>query len=256
MKDIKRRHFLRSATLAGMSFPFLSHAHRSASTLGDHTSLAHLNPPPTEDYLAALKIELNKQWPRNRAVNLVFHGHSVPAGYFKTPVVDTLHAYPHLLLKAVKEKYPYAVANAIVTAIGGEDSKKGAERFERDVLIHRPDVLFIDYALNDQRLGLPAAREAWSRMIEAALHLNIKVILLTATPDQRVNISDPNTTLQQHCNQIVDLANKYKIGLIDSYKIFQSLVAQGAPITDYMSQVNHPNEKGHQQVADAIMAYF
>jgi lysophospholipase L1-like esterase len=170
--------------------------------------------------------------------------------------VDTLHAYPHLLLKSVKEKYPYAVANAIVTAIGGEDSKKGAERFERDVLIHRPDVLFIDYALNDQRLGLPAAREAWSRMIEAALNVNIKVILLTATPDQRVNISDPNTTLQQHCNQIVDLANKYKIGLIDSYKIFQSLVAQSASITDYMSQVNHPNAKGHQLVADAIMTYF
>ena len=256
MKDIKRRHFLRSATLAGMFFPFISHAHRSVSTLVDHTSMPLLNPPPTEDYLAALKIELNKQWPQNRAVNLVFHGHSVPSGYFKTPVVDTLHAYPHLLLRSVKEKYPYAVANAIVTAIGGEDSKKGAERFERDVLILRPDVLFIDYALNDQRLGLPAAREAWTRMIEAALHLNIKVILLTATPDQRVDISDPNTTLQQHCNQIVDLANKYKIGLIDSYKIFQSLVAKGTPITDYMSQVNHPNEKGHQRVADAIMAYF
>ncbi|MCE2833434.1 MAG: SGNH/GDSL hydrolase family protein [Chitinophagaceae bacterium] len=256
MKDIKRRDFLRSAALAGMSFPFLGHAHRSEPTHKDHTSMPPLNPPPTEDYLAALKLELNKQWPQNRAINLVFHGHSVPAGYFKTPVVDTLHAYPHLLLRSVKERYPYAVANAIVTAIGGEDSKKGADRFDRDVLVHRPDVLFIDYALNDQRIGLPAAREAWTRMIEAALNINIKVILLTATPDQRINISDPNTTLQQHCNQIVDLANKYKIGLIDSYKIFQSLVAQGAPITDYMSQVNHPNAKGHQLVADAIMTYF
>lgn len=256
MKDIKRRQFLRSTALAGMSFPFFSQTLQSAPTPTHRPYISPLIPAANEDYLAAIKFELNKQWPQNRAINLVFHGHSVPAGYFKTPVVDTLHAYPHLLLKAVKEKYPYAVANAIVTAIGGEDSKRGAERFERDVLIHRPDVLFIDYALNDQRLGLPAAKEAWSNMIESALKINIKVILLTATPDQRVNISDPNTTLQQHCNQIVDLANKYKIASIDSYKIFQKLSAGGANIVDYMSQVNHPNEKGHQLVADAIMTYF
>ena len=256
MKGIKRRDFLRSSALAGMFFPVISHAHRSAPMHEDHTSIASLIPPSNDEYLAALKLELNKQWPQNRAINLVFHGHSVPSGYFKTPVVDTLHAYPHLLLKSVKGKYPYAVANAIVTAIGGEDSEKGAERFDREVLVHRPDVLFIDYALNDQRIGLPAARKAWTRMIEAALKLNIKVILLTATPDQRITLSDPGTSLQLHCNQIVELANKYKIGLIDSYKIFQQLVAQGASITDYMSQVNHPNEKGHQLVADALMTYF
>jgi acyl-CoA thioesterase-1 len=256
MKDIKRRNFLRSAALAGMSFPFLGHSLPSSRTPPDKSTIASLIPPSNDEYLAALKLELNKQWPQNRAINLVFHGHSVPAGYFKTPVVDTLHAYPHLLLKAVKGKYPYTVASAIVTAIGGEDSKKGADRFERDVLVHRPDVLFIDYALNDQRIGLTTAKEAWSSMIESALKLNIKVILLTATPDQRISLSDLNTPLQQHCNQIVDLSNKYKIGLIDSYKIFQQLVAGGSNIVDYMSQVNHPNEKGHQLVADAIMTYF
>jgi len=33
-----------------------------------------------------LKTELQKEWPKNRAMNIVFHGHSVPAGYFKTPL--------------------------------------------------------------------------------------------------------------------------------------------------------------------------
>jgi hypothetical protein len=27
-------------------------------------------------------------------------------------------------------------------------------------------------------------------------------------------------------------------------------------LADYMSQVNHPNEKGHQLVVDGIMNYF
>jgi hypothetical protein len=62
-------------------------------------------------------------------VNLVFHGHSVPAGYFKTPHVDTLNAYPAQLQRLLKERFPTVVLNSIVTAIGGEDSVRGAARF-------------------------------------------------------------------------------------------------------------------------------
>lgn len=82
------------------------------------------------DYLAELKQELALEWPKNRAINVVFHGHSVPAGYFKTPEVNTLAAYPHLFLKYLKEQYPTAVINSITTAIGGEQSAQGAKRFD------------------------------------------------------------------------------------------------------------------------------
>lgn len=39
------------------------------------------------DYLSDIKTELQKEWPKNRTMNIVFYGHSVPAGYFKTPHV-------------------------------------------------------------------------------------------------------------------------------------------------------------------------
>jgi acyl-CoA thioesterase I len=48
-------------------------------------------------YLAPLVAELKQQWPANRAITVACHGHSVPSGYFHTPVVDTFNAYPHLL---------------------------------------------------------------------------------------------------------------------------------------------------------------
>jgi len=35
------------------------------------------------DYFDDVKTELKKEWPGNRTINLVFHGHSVPAGYLK-----------------------------------------------------------------------------------------------------------------------------------------------------------------------------
>ncbi|MEN6427970.1 MAG: SGNH/GDSL hydrolase family protein [Phycisphaerales bacterium] len=106
------------------------------------TSTASVAMP--DPYLLSVTTELSRQWPQNRTVNIVCHGHSVPAGYFRTPVVDTFNAYPHLLHRGLKERFPYAVVNVIVTAIGGENSESGAKRFERDVVALRPDVVTID----------------------------------------------------------------------------------------------------------------
>src|SRR5262245_50112113 len=127
-------------------------------------------------YLDSIKSELNKTWPKNRTINLVFHGHSVPTGYFNTPNVRTLDAYPHLTLGAIKKVYPFAAVNIITTSIGGENAEQGAKRFVDDVLTHKPDVLFIDYALNDRGIGLERARKAWVKMIKAALKAKVKII--------------------------------------------------------------------------------
>jgi lysophospholipase L1-like esterase len=208
------------------------------------------------DYLNDVKTELQKTWPKNRTINLVFHGHSVPAGFFKTPVVNTLQAYPFLVLKELKTLYPYAVINVINTSIGGENSVGGEKRFESEVLIHRADVLFIDYALNDRSVGLAKASEAWSKMIEKALEKKIKVILLTPSPDQNVKLSDDKSDLEKHRLQIIALSQKYGVGLVDSYEKFKQKFNAGEPVSEYMSQVNHPNEKGHALIANQIMEYF
>lgn len=40
-----------------------------------------------------------KEWPQNRTMNIVFHGHPVPAGFLKTPLMNTESSYPTLLLQ-------------------------------------------------------------------------------------------------------------------------------------------------------------
>ncbi len=207
-------------------------------------------------YLNDLKTEMQKEWPKNRTINIVFHGHSVPAGYFKTPVVNTLSAYPNLVLKKLKAIYPLAVINVIVTAIGGENSVSGAERFEKDVLIHKPDLIFIDYALNDRGAGLEKAKIAWTEMINLAKSRGIEIILLTPSPDQNVNFADPENPLKQHTDQIRNLAAENQIGLVDSYQTFEFLYPDKQKLSEYMAQVNHPNERGHELIASEIMKWF
>jgi lysophospholipase L1-like esterase len=226
-------------------FGLLIHAQNSES--------AKVNP---SNYLSELKTELQKEWPKNRTINIVFHGHSVPAGYFKTPQVNTMGAYPNLFLKKLKEIYPYAVVNVIVTAIGGENSVRGAERFESDVLTHKPDVIFIDYALNDRGVGLEKAKEAWNDMINLAKKQNIKLILVTPSPDQNVNLADSTNVLKKHTDQIIQLANENQVALVDSYKAFEFLYSDKEQLAKYMSQVNHPNELGHELIANEIMKWF
>ncbi|WP_425637660.1 SGNH/GDSL hydrolase family protein [Algoriphagus yeomjeoni] len=208
------------------------------------------------EYLSELKVELQKKWPGNRTINLVFHGHSVPSGYFKTPIVNTLESYPFLVYKELTAQYPFAVINLINTAIGGEDSKSGVQRFETEVLNHNPDVLFIDYALNDRRIGLDSAKTAWEAMIQKALEKDIKIILLTPSPDQKVDLHEDDTILDQHSMRIRELAEKYEIGLADTYESFKESVKTGSNLPDLMSQGNHPNEAGHALIAKGILEYF
>jgi arylsulfatase A-like enzyme/lysophospholipase L1-like esterase len=218
---------------------------------------ASINKSKTDTaYITNILQELRKKWPANRNINLVFHGHSVPSGYYRAGVVNIFQSYPMQALKKITEKYNYATVNCIKTSIGGENAEQGADRFDSTVLVHHPDILFIDYALNDRKMGLERSKIAWERMIKKALAKNIKIVLLTPTPDLNEDIKSDDTPLEKFSQQIIELANKYQVAVIDSYHLFKQLALDGVDLNLYMSQNNHPNEKGHQLVADEIFKLF
>ncbi len=207
-------------------------------------------------YLEDISTQFKKSWPANRSVNIICHGHSVPAGYFKTPVVDSPNAYPHLLFLGLKERFPLAVINVIVTAIGGETSERGAARFEKDVLSKNPDVICIDYGLNDRGIGLSKTRTALVSMITRAKEKQIKVVLLTPTADMGAKLDAAGDPLNQQAELIRAIASEQQVGLVDSLAEFQSYVKQGGNLSDLMSQGNHPNRKGHDLVLNKLLEWF
>ncbi len=214
--------------------------------------------PDRNLYLAATGDVLRKHWPENRTTNIVCHGHSVPAGYFATPMVDTLNAYPHLLQVGLKHRFPFAVINVIVTAIGGENSQSGAARFSKDVLCHRPDLILIDYALNDRGIGLENAGIAWRSMIREGITAGCKMILLTPTSDLTQASSYSGTDrdlLTAHASQVRQLAEEHHVGLADSLTAFQDY-AKAFDLSDLLSWGNHPNRLGHELVARELLRWF
>jgi len=199
---------------------------------------------------------LEAQWPKNRTVTIVCHGHSVPAGYFKTPVVQSFDAYPHFLHEAIKKRYPFAVINVVVTAIGGENSEQGAARFKRDVISLRPDVVTIDYSLNDRGIGLERARGAWEEMIGEAKKGGAQVILLTPSWDLSSKAENPDDPLHQHAAQVRALAKAHRTGLADSFESFLKAKKGGMRMETLMSQVNHPNRAGHELILKGLLPWF
>jgi len=211
----------------------------------------------TISYLEPVLFELIKTWPDNKTINIVCHGHSVPAGYFATPLVNSFEAYPHLLHRILKERFPFAVVNVIVSAIGGETSAGGAERFEKDVLNHSPSVITIDYGLNDRGMGLENARRAWQSMIEKALTAGIKIILLTPSWDTSYFSKDKNwDDLVSHAKQIRVLAEEYQTGLADSFQKFEEYVKTESDLTALLSHSNHPSSLGHNLIAAELVKFF
>lgn len=204
--------------------------------------------------LDGLHAELSKKWPKNRSVNLVFHGHSVPAGYHKTPEVKPFESYPHLVHVKLKELYPYAVLNATVTAIGGENSAGGSARFERDVLSLKPDLIFIDYALNDRRKPLDQVERSWRSMIQAAKKAGVPVVLLTPTGDSAADLSNPRDPLFEQAELIRRVARDENVPLADVFAAWIAEIGKGTPQDQLLSQPNHPNLRGHKVATDTIVA--
>jgi len=205
---------------------------------------------------APLLAELKKEWPANRTVNLVFHGHSVPAGYHKTPEVKPFESYPLLALARIKESNPHAVMNAIVTAIGGENSLQGAARFERDVLAMRPDVVFIDYALNDR--GLPEAKveAAWRAMARAAQAKGVSVVFLTPTGASDVRVDAADEPLERCAALIRRVGAEEGVVVADVWAAWKRALGQGTDQASLSSQSNHPNRAGHDLAAREIARVF
>lgn len=139
---------------------------------------------------------------------------------------------------------------------GGENSVQGAERFEKDVLCHQPDLLFIDYALNDRGIGLPRAKEAWEYMIREALKKNIKVVLITPAPDISEKNPDDHAQIEQHSKQIIAPGVRHQIPVVDACREFKKLKKSNTDLSAYMAQSNHINEKGHEIVAGLMAALF
>ena len=197
--------------------------------------------------------EPRRVWPDHRTVNIVFHGHSVPSGYFATPLVKPLESYPHLTRVWLSKQFPTAVVNVITTSIGGEHAIRGAERFGSDVLTLQPDLVFVDYALNDRGQDALGVEAAWVSMVRSAKSAGVPIVLLTPTGDLNADYGNPADKLHQRAELVRRVAAQHGVPLVDVFQAWQATLAAGVDEASLHSQGNHPSRAGHEMVTAAIV---
>ncbi len=107
--------------------------------------------------------------------------------------------------------------------------------------------------LNDVISSSRQTEIAWRSMMSEALAAEVKLILMTPTPDLKEDLLNENKALESHSDLIIKLGKEYQIPVVDVYSSFRELKLQGKDISEYMSPGNHPNEQGHQVVLTEIV---
>jgi lysophospholipase L1-like esterase len=65
----------------------------------------------------------------------------------------------------LQKAYPTATLQPIAAAIGGTGSDLGVFRLEKDVLVHRPDLVFVEFSINDRPLDVRSSRRAMEGIV-------------------------------------------------------------------------------------------
>lgn len=173
-------------------------------------------------------------------------------------------------------------AEIINAGIGGHDTQMAVARFQRDVLAKDPDLVVIQFGINDSAVDVsknpPAtkprvAKETYMRNLEKLVETlkarKCGVILMT--PNQMCwtkwlkennnkppyDINDPdgfNINLREYAQAVREIAEKQKVPLVDVYAAFSAYgKIEKQSVNDLLMDGMHPNDKGQRMVADLLI---
>ena len=189
-----------------------------------------------------------------------------------------LNVYPSLLGEKIRRDLGLDV-EVINAGVRGDTTRRAAERFTRDVLAKRPRLVVIQFGINDAttdvwkdppekepRVPKAEYQERLAGFIRSCRQQGIHVVLMTPNP-----VHWSARTLELYGRPPYDRANPDGLNLnLRPYTetMRQLAAATGTPLVDVMrahddagraggvalvSDGVHPNEQGHQLVAELLV---
>ncbi|MEX2511856.1 MAG: GDSL-type esterase/lipase family protein [Cyclobacteriaceae bacterium] len=140
----------------------------------------------------------------------------------------------------------------------------GLDRFDSDVLAHHPDLVIIGFGTNDahidgsdpkgpSRIPVKDYENNLTFMIKTLQENQIKVILLAPNTLGKKFPGYQNERLRLYVNTVRTLSKTYQTGLVDNFKLFMDFQKNtGNPIDDLLLDGVHPNDVGHQLMAEEM----
>lgn len=184
---------------------------------------------------------LMKRAANGESLVIGFLGGSITQGSLSsTP--ETCYAY--LVYEWWKKSFPNAEFSFVNGGIGGTTSHYGGARAWKDVLCYRPDIVTVDFSVNDD------ANEFFEETYEGTLR---RLLMAPSAPAVVVlnNVFyDTGKNAQDYHNRIADHYGIPHVSIKDT--VYPDVESGKIVRADITPDNLHPNDKGHRLVADEI----
>lgn len=192
------------------------------------------------DNITRLK-NLMKRAANGESLVIGFLGGSITQGSLSsTP--ETCYAY--LVYEWWKKSFPNAAFSFVNGGIGGTTSHYGGARAWKDVLCYRPDIVTVDFSVNDD------ANEFFEETYEGTLRRLLAAPSAPAVVVLNNVFYDTGKNAQDYHNRIADHYGIPHVSIKDT--IFPDVESGKIVRADITPDNLHPNDKGHRLVADEI----
>lgn len=177
-------------------------------------------------------------------INIGFLGGSITEGRGAANVQD---CYVSQVYKWWYEAFPLAQINVINAGVGGTSSYLGVHRVDAELLVHKPDLVFMEFAVNDTFTEF--CMNSYENLIRKILmsESNPALVLLFATNA----VGDSSQAVQAALGQYYDLP------MISYGKAVTPEVEAGSFTWFQIAEdIVHPNNMGHSIFAGLITTYL
>lgn len=152
--------------------------------------------------------------------------------------------YAYLVYEWWKKSFPNAAFSFVNGGIGGTTSHYGGARAWKDVLCYRPDIVTVDFSVNDD------ANEFFEETYEGTLRRLLAAPSSPAVVVLNNVFYDTGKNAQDYHNRIAD---HYGIPYVSIKDTVYPDVESGKIVRADITPDNlHPNDKGHRLVVDEI----
>ncbi|MFD2333802.1 SGNH/GDSL hydrolase family protein [Cohnella sp. GCM10020058] len=179
------------------------------------------------DVLAPFRAKLRRGGP----VRIAFFGESTTRS----------GRWPYQLARALREAYPQAIVHTSNTAIGGENSAQGALRYEDEVRSVDPDLVVLEYMLNDSFLPESRSEQAMSGILARLQEAGIPCLIVSNNGIHPLFEGTKGRVEQTH-DLYRQLAASYGCAFVGGYVYFGRLHEFGIyHLTELKgNMINHP----------------
>lgn len=195
-----------------------------------------------ESRIAACMLRAQKGEP----LKLAFLGGSITQGSLaSTPKL----CYAYLTYQWWKNMFPLSEITYMNAGIGGTTSHLGAGRVQEDVLSYHPDFIIVEFSVNDEDYNLHF-QETYEGLVRRILKADFAPALMLV---HNVRYNDGENAELIHC----PIGTYYDVPSVSMKSAIYPYVAQGKIARRHITPDDlHPNDKGHELVADVITYYL